>query len=154
MPKIIEGHLQAKGLRFALVVSRFNEFISERLVSGCLDALHRHGSVDGDLQIYKVPGSFELPLVAKKLAESKEFDAVICLGALIRGSTPHFDFLSAEVVKGIANTALQTGVPISFGVLTADTLEQAIERAGSKLGNKGWDAAISAIEMVNLYHNM
>ncbi len=154
MPKIVEGHLQAKGLRFALVVSRFNEFISERLLSGCLDALHRHGSVDEDLQIYKVPGSFELPLLAKKLAESKDFDAVICLGALIRGSTPHFDFLSAEVVKGIANSALQTGVPISFGVLTADTLEQAIERAGSKLGNKGWDAAISAIEMVNLYRNM
>jgi len=154
MPKIIEGHLQAKGYRFALVVSRFNEFISERLLSGCLDALYRHGAVDEDLQIFKVPGSFELPLVANKLAQSKQFDAVICLGALLRGSTPHFDFLSAEVVKGIANSALQTGVPISFGVLTADTLEQAIERAGSKLGNKGWDAAISAIEMVNLYRNL
>lgn len=154
MPKIIEGHLQAKGFRFAIVVSRFNDFISERLLSGCFDALHRHGAVDEDLQIYKVPGSFELPLVANKLAQSKQFDAVICLGALIRGSTPHFDFLSAEVVKGIANSALQTGVPISFGVLTADTLEQAIERAGAKLGNKGWDAAISAIEMVNLYRNL
>lgn len=154
MPKTFEGHLQAKGLRFAMVVSRFNEFISERLLSGCLDALHRHGAVDEDLQIYKVPGSFELPLLAKKLAESKDFDAVICLGALIRGSTPHFEFLSAEVIKGIANSALQTGIPISFGVLTADTLEQAIERAGSKLGNKGWDAAISAIEMVNLYRSM
>ena len=154
MPKIIEGHLQAKGFRFAMVVSRFNDFIGERLLTGCLDALHRHGAIDEDLQIYKVPGSFELPLVANKLAQSNQFDAIICLGALIRGSTPHFDFLSAEVVKGIANSALQTGVPISFGVLTADTLEQAIERAGSKLDNKGWDAAISAIEMVSLYRNL
>ena len=154
MPKVVEGHLQAKDFKFSLVVSRFNEFICQRLLTGALDALARHGALDENISIYKVPGSFEIPLLASKLAKEKSFDAIICLGALIRGDTAHFEFLSAEVTKGLANTALQTGVPISYGIITADTLEQAIERAGAKAGNKGWDAALSAIEMANLYKNL
>ena len=150
MPKQYEGKLDGSGLRMALVVGRFNSFISERLVDGALDALLRHGVADGDITVARVPGAFEIPLVARKMAESGKFDAVICLGAVIRGSTPHFDYVSAEVSKGIASVGLASGVPVIFGVLTTDSIEQAIERAGTKSGNKGFDAAVSAIEMVNL----
>ena len=150
MPKQYEGKLDGGGLRMALVVGRFNSFISERLVDGALDALLRHGVADDDITVARVPGAFEIPLVARKLAESGKFDAVICLGAVIRGSTPHFDYVSAEVSKGIASVGLASGVPVIFGVLTTDSIEQAIERAGTKSGNKGFDAAVSAIEMVNL----
>ncbi|MBW1824379.1 MAG: 6,7-dimethyl-8-ribityllumazine synthase [Deltaproteobacteria bacterium] len=150
MAKVIEGKLSAKGVKFGLVVSRFNDFINKRLMDGALDALNRHGAEDKNISIIMVPGSFEIPLMAKKLADSGNYDAVICLGAVIRGATPHFEYISAEVTKGIAQVALDTGVPISFGILTTDNIEQAIERAGTKSGNKGWDAAISAIEMVNV----
>ena len=150
MPKILEGVLNAKGFRFGLVVSRYNHFITERLLEGALDALMRHGGKDENIEIVRVPGSFEIPLLAKQMAASGRFDAVICVGALIRGGTIHFDVLSAEVTKGVAQAALETGVPITFGVITTDTLEQAIERAGTKMGNKGWEAAESAIELVNL----
>jgi 6,7-dimethyl-8-ribityllumazine synthase len=150
MPKILEGVLNAKGFRFGLVVSRYNHFITERLLEGALDALMRHGGKEENLEIVRVPGSFEIPLLAKQMAASGRFDAVICVGALIRGGTIHFDVLSAEVTKGVAQAALETGVPITFGVITTDTLEQAIERAGTKMGNKGWEAAESAIELVNL----
>lgn len=150
MPKQYEGRLDGSGLRMALVVGRFNSFISERLVDGALDALLRHGVADDNITVARVPGAFEIPLVARKLAESGKFDAVICLGAVIRGSTPHFDYVSAEVSKGIASVGLASGVPVIFGVLTTDSIEQAIERAGTKAGNKGFDAAMSAIEMVNL----
>jgi len=150
MAKVIEGKLSAKGVRFGLVVSRFNDFINKRLMDGALDALNRHGAEDKNISIIKVPGSFEIPLMAKKLAGSGNYDAVICLGAVIRGATPHFEYISAEVTKGIAQVALDTGVPVSFGILTTDNIEQAIERAGTKSGNKGWDAAISAIEMVDV----
>jgi len=149
MAKVIEGKLRAKGVKFGLVVSRFNDFINKRLMDGALDALNRHGAEDKNILIIMVPGSFEIPLMAKKLADSGNYDAVICLGAVIRGATPHFEYISAEVTKGISQVALDTGVPISFGILTTDNIEQAIERAGTKSGNKGWDAAISAIEMVN-----
>ena len=150
MAKVIEGKLSAKGVRFGMVVSRFNDFINKRLMDGALDALNRHGAEDKNISIIKVPGSFEIPLMAKKLAGSGNYDAVICLGAVIRGATPHFEYISAEVTKGIAQVALDTGVPVSFGILTTDNIEQAIERAGTKSGNKGWDAAISAIEMVDV----
>jgi len=150
MTKIIEGKLSAKGMKFGIVASRFNDFISSRLIDGALDALTRAGAEEKDISIYKVPGAFELPLVAKKLAKSGRFDAVICLGAVIRGATPHFEYISAEVAKGIALVGLETETPVAFGVLTTDTIEQAIERAGTKAGNKGWDAALSAIEMVDL----
>ncbi len=150
MAKVIEGKLSAKGVKFGLVVSRFNDFINKRLMDGALDALNRHGAEDKNISIIMVPGSFEIPLMAKKLADSGNYDAIICLGAVIRGATPHFEYISAEVTKGIAQVALDTGVPISFGILTTDNIEQAIERAGTKSGNKGWDAAISAIEMVNV----
>jgi 6,7-dimethyl-8-ribityllumazine synthase len=150
MARVFEGKLQAEGMRFAIVVSRFNDFIGEHLIGGALDALNRNGAGEGDISIFKVPGAFEIPLVAKQLALQKKYDAVICLGAVIRGATPHFEYVSAEVSKGIANVSLETGIPIAFGVLTTDSLEQAIERAGSKSGNKGWDAAIAAIEMVDL----
>ncbi|MBR5347010.1 MAG: 6,7-dimethyl-8-ribityllumazine synthase [Deltaproteobacteria bacterium] len=150
MPKQYEGRLDGSGLRMALVVGRFNSFISERLVDGALDALLRHGVADDNITVARVPGAFEIPLVARKLAESGKFDAVICLGAVIRGSTPHFDYVSAEVSKGIASVGLASGVPVIFGVLTTDSIEQAIERAGTKAGNKGFDAAMSAIEMANL----
>jgi 6,7-dimethyl-8-ribityllumazine synthase len=150
MPKIIEGNLLATGKRFALIVSRFNDFISEKLLSGAIDALKRSGANDKDLDIIKVPGAFEIPLVAQKIAQKKKYDAVICLGAVIRGSTPHFDYVSAEVSKGIAAVSLAADVPVIFGVITTDTIEQAIERAGTKAGNKGWSAAIAAVEMANL----
>ncbi|MCK5783335.1 MAG: 6,7-dimethyl-8-ribityllumazine synthase [Desulfobacterales bacterium] len=149
MSKIIEGNLLAEGKRFALIVGRFNDFISEKLLSGALDALIRSGAKDENIDIVKVPGAFEIPLAAKKLAQ-KKYDAIICLGAVIRGATPHFDYVSAEVSKGIATVSLDAEVPVIFGVITTDTIEQAIERAGTKAGNKGWSAAISAIEMANL----
>lgn len=151
MPKMIEANLIAEGGRFAIVVSRFNDFISEKLLSGALDALLRSGAADENIEVIRVPGSFEIPLVAKKLAQKNKHHAVICLGAVIRGSTPHFDYVSAEVSKGIAAAGMDTGVPVIFGVITADTIEQAIERAGTKAGNKGWDAAVAAIEMANLF---
>jgi 6,7-dimethyl-8-ribityllumazine synthase len=154
MPKVMEGRLTAEGFRFAIVVSRFNDFITSRLVDGAMDALARHGAADEDVLLIKVPGAFEIPVAAKKLAQAGRYDAVVCLGAVIRGATPHFDYVAAEVSKGIANVALETGVPVTFGVLTTDSLEQAIERAGSKAGNKGWEAAMAAIEMVNLYRQL
>ncbi len=151
MPKLHEAKLIAEGKKFALVVSRFNDFITERLLSGALDALIRSGAADEDLEVIKVPGAFEIPLVAKKMANTKRFDAVICLGAVIRGSTPHFDYISAEVSKGVAMAGMESEIPIIFGVITTDTIEQAIERAGTKAGNKGWSAAITAVEMANLF---
>jgi len=150
MPNLIEANLVAKGKKFAIVVSRFNDFITDKLMGGAMDALLRSGTLDKDIDIVKVPGAFEIPLVAKKLAAKKRHDAVICLGAVIRGATPHFDYVSAEVSKGVAAASMETGLPIIFGVLTTDSLEQAIERAGSKAGNKGWDAALAAVEMANL----
>ena len=154
MPRTLEGKISAEGYRFGLVVSRFNDFISSKLVEGAVDALKRHGATEEHLLVVKVPGAFEIPLVAKKLAESGKVDAVICLGAVIRGSTPHFDYVAAEVSKGIAVVSLDTKVPVAFGVLTTDNLEQAIERAGTKSGNKGWDAAVAAMEMVNLFKQL
>jgi 6,7-dimethyl-8-ribityllumazine synthase len=154
MPRTLEGKISAEGYRFGLVVSRFNDFISSKLLEGALDALTRHGATEDQLLLVKVPGAFEIPLAAKKLAESGKVDAVICLGAVIRGSTPHFDYVAAEVSKGIAVVALDTKVPVAFGVLTTDNLEQAIERAGTKSGNKGWDAAVAAMEMVNLFKQL
>jgi 6,7-dimethyl-8-ribityllumazine synthase len=145
-----QGKLQAKGLKVGIVVSRFNQFISERLLEGALDALTKLGAAEADIFVYKVPGSFEVPMLVKKLARSKKVDGIICLGALIRGDTPHFDYLSAEVTKGIAQIAIDEGIPCSFGILTVDTIEQGIERAGTKGGNKGWDAAFSVVEMLNL----
>jgi len=150
MAKIIEGALQAKGIKVGLIVSRFNSFICDRLLEGALDTLQRHGAEDKDLAIVKVPGAFEIPLVAKKMAASGKYDAVVCLGAVIRGATPHFDYVSSEVSKGIAAVGLESGTPVIFGVLTTDTIEQAVERAGTKAGNKGAEAAACAIEMVNL----
>lgn len=150
MPSFIEGQLSSQGLRIALVASRFNSFITDRLVEGAIDAIVRTGGDPDTVRVYKVPGAFEIPLVAKKLAASAKFDAVVCLGAVIRGSTPHFDYVAAEVAKGVAHVSLETGLPVTFGVLTTDTLEQAIERAGSKAGNKGWDAAMAAVETANL----
>ena len=154
MPKVIEGKLNARGLKFGIVVSRFNDFICEHLLSGAMDVLIRNGAEDGDIEVFKVPGAFEIPQAARKVALSKRFDAVICLGAIIRGSTPHFEYIAAEVSKGVAMVGLEGEVPVTFGVLTTDNLEQAIERAGSKSGNKGWDAALSAVEMANLYREM
>jgi 6,7-dimethyl-8-ribityllumazine synthase len=151
MPKIIEGKIVAKGMKFGIVASRFNDFICGRLIEGAIDSLMRAGAEEKDIAIYKVPGSFELPLTAKKLATSARFDAIICLGAIIRGATPHFEYISAEVSKGVAMVGLETGVPVIFGVLTTDTIEQAIERAGTKSGNKGADAAMTAIEIVDLF---
>jgi len=154
MAKTLEAHLNAEGKKFALVVSRFNDFITDKLLSGALDALIRSGTKDNDIQIVKVPGAFEIPLVAKKMAAQKKVNAIICLGAVIRGATPHFDYVSAEVSKGIAQVSLESGVPIIFGVVTTDTIEQAIERAGTKAGNKGAEAAMSTIEMINLLRNL
>lgn len=148
--KIYEGKLLAQDLRFGIIVSRFNDFICERLLGGALDALRRNGADDQNIEVFKVPGAFEIPLMAKKAAATGRYDAVICLGAVIRGATPHFDYVAGEVSKGIANVSLDTSTPIAFGVLTTDTIEQAIERAGTKSGNKGWDAALAAIEMANL----
>jgi 6,7-dimethyl-8-ribityllumazine synthase len=150
MSNVIEGKLSAKNYKFAIVVSRFNEFISQKLLDGALDCLSRHHADLQNVDIVKVPGSFEIPLVADKLAATNKYNAVICLGTLIRGATPHFEYIASEVTKGIANTSLKYGIPVSFGVLTTDSIEQAIERAGTKSGNKGWDAAISAIEMADL----
>ncbi|MGA3206206.1 MAG: 6,7-dimethyl-8-ribityllumazine synthase [Syntrophales bacterium] len=154
MPRTIEGKLVAKGMKFGIVASRFNDFICGRLIDGAVDALTRAGAEEKDILIYKVPGAFELPAMAKKLAKAAKFDAVICLGAVIRGATPHFEYISAEVTKGIASVGLEAEVPVAFGVLTTDTIEQAIERAGAKAGNKGWDAAMSAIEMVDLFRKL
>jgi 6,7-dimethyl-8-ribityllumazine synthase len=148
--KTIEGKLDGKGLRFGIVIARFNEFISGKLLSGCLDGLNRHGADEKNIDIVWSPGAFELPLLAKKLAQSGKYDVVICLGAIIRGATPHFDYVAAEVAKGIAHVGIETGIPVIFGVLTTDNIEQAIERAGTKGGNKGFDAALAAIEMVHL----
>jgi len=150
MPKVIEGNLSAKGLKTAVVVSRFNDFIGERLLDGAVDTLLRSGAADSDIEVVKVPGSFEMPVIAKTLAKSGNYDAIICVGCVIRGSTPHFDYVAGEAAKGIAKVSLDYECPVSFGVITADNLEQAIERAGTKSGNKGRDAALTAIEMANL----
>ncbi len=150
MPRIIEGRLNAQGKKFALVAGRFNDFITDKLVGGAVDALIRSGANDEDITIVKVPGAFEIPLAAKKMVQKGKYDAVICLGAVIRGATPHFEYVSAEVSKGVAMVGLEYGIPVIFGILTTDTIEQAIERAGTKSGNKGWSAAITAVEMANL----
>jgi len=154
MSRKFEGNLLGKGLKFGVVVSRFNEFFSTKLLEGAQDALVRHGVSEEDIDIAWTPGSFEIPLIAQKMAESKKYHAIICLGAVIRGGTPHFDYIASEVSKGIANINLKTGVPVIFGVITTDTLEQAVERSGTKSGNKGFDAAVSAIEMANLVKNI
>jgi 6,7-dimethyl-8-ribityllumazine synthase len=151
MPKIIEGKLNAEGKKFAIVASRYNDFITEKLVGGALDALNRCGAKEQDVEVFKVPGAFEIPLVAKRVAMAQRFDAIICLGAVIRGATPHFDFVAAEASKGIAHVMMETGLPVIFGVITVDTIEQAIERAGTKLDNKGFSAAMAAVEMANLF---
>jgi len=150
MAKILEGKLIAKGLKFGIVLSRFNNFISDRLLEGALDALLRSGAEEGDCSVVRVPGAFEIPLAAKKMAKSGRYNAIICLGSVIRGATPHFDYIATEVTKGIASLTMETEVPVAFGVLITDTIEQAIERAGTKIGNKGFDAAMTAIEMANL----
>jgi len=150
MPNVIEGKLLGQGQRFALVVSRFNDFITDKLVGGAVDALLRIGVDTADIDIIKVPGAFEIPLLAKKAAAAGRYHAVICLGAVIRGATPHFDYVSAEVSKGVAQVSMDSEIPVIFGVITTDTIEQAIERAGTKAGNKGWEAAMAAVEMVNL----
>lgn len=150
MAKVIEGNLLAKGKSFGLVASRFNDFMTKELVNGCIDTLIRHGADDKEITVAWVPGAFELPLAAQKMARSKSYDAVICLGTVIRGATPHFDYIASEAAKGVAKVSLDSGVPVVFGIITADSIEQAVERAGSKDGNKGRDAAVSAIEMANL----
>lgn len=150
MPRIVEGNLSAKGLKFAVVVGRFNDFISTRLLEGAMDTLTRSGASEDDVDVVKVPGSFEIPVVAKRLAEKGSYDAIICLGCVIRGATPHFEYVAAEAAKGIARVSLDSGTPVSFGIITADNLEQAIERAGTKSGNKGSDASLTAVEMANL----
>lgn len=154
MANTFEGHLSAAGLSLGIVVARFNSFITEKLLTGCLDAIRRHGGDEDEVDVAWVPGAFEIPLVARKMAESGKYDAIICLGAVIRGATPHFDYVCAESAKGIAAVSQQTGVPTIYGVITTDTIEQAVERAGTKAGNKGWDAALSAIEMANLLKAM
>ncbi|NLE74457.1 MAG: 6,7-dimethyl-8-ribityllumazine synthase [Actinobacteria bacterium] len=151
---VYEGGLQGEGLGFGIVIARFNEFISGKLMSGALDCLHRHGVARNKIDVAWVPGAFEIPLVAARMAGSGRYDAVLCLGAVIRGSTPHFDYVSAEVSKGVAKVGLDTGVPVIFGVLTTDTIEQAVERAGTKAGNKGWDAAVAGLEMANLLRSL
>ena len=150
MPKVIEGKLLAQGLKFGIVLSRFNDFMGQKLLEGALDALKRHGVLDEDIEIVRVPGAFEIPITVKKMAKSGRYDALIALAVIIRGATPHFDYVAAEATKGIAQVQLETGVPIGFGVITAYTIEQAIERSGSKAGNKGWQAAMAAIEMANV----
>jgi 6,7-dimethyl-8-ribityllumazine synthase len=152
--KNIEGILDAKGLRFGIIVSRFNDFINSKLLDGAVDALVRHGADENKITVVRVPGAFEIPIAAAKLADPKKFNALICLGAVIRGATPHFEYVAAEVSKGVAQVSLESGVPIAFGVLTTDTIEQAVERAGSKSGNKGWDAALTAIEMAQLLRQL
>ena len=151
---ILEGKLVAQDLKIGIVVGRFNEFIGSKLLSGCVDGLVRHGVEENDIDVAWVPGAFEIPVIAKKMAESKKYDAVICLGAVIKGATTHYDYVCAEVSKGIATVSMNTGVPVMFGVVTTDTIQQAIERAGTKAGNKGYDCAVSAIEMANLLKNM
>lgn len=150
MVKVMEGKLIAKGMKFGLIASRFNDFMTKELVNGCIDTLVRHGAEDQDIAVAWVPGAFEIPLAAQKMAKGRSFDALICLGTVIRGATPHFDYIAAEVAKGVAKVSLDSGLPVIFGVITADSIEQAVERSGSKDGNKGRDAALSAIEMVNL----
>lgn len=150
MAKVVEGNLLAKGKKFGMIVSRFNDFITKELLNGCLDTLLRHGADDKDLSIFWVPGAFEIPTLAGRLAKTKSFDALVCLGTVIRGATPHFDYIASEVAKGIAKVSLDYSMPVIFGIITADTIEQAIERAGTKDGNKGKDAALNAIEMANL----
>jgi 6,7-dimethyl-8-ribityllumazine synthase len=150
-PKVHEGRLNAEGFRFAIVASRWNEFITGRLVEGALDALERLGVNEGSVSIYRVPGAFEIPLLAKRLAQSRRFDAVICVGTIIRGQTPHFDYIANEVARGISQAGLESGVPVVFGIVTADTVDQAIDRAGVKLGNKGFEAGMTAVELANLY---
>ena len=152
--KTLEGKLTAKNMKIAIVVARFNEFITSKLLSGCIDCLIRHEAADEDLTVAWVPGAFEIPMAAKKLAESGKYDAGICLGAVIRGATPHFDYVCAEASKGIAQVSMQTGVPVAFGVLTTENIQQAVERAGTKAGNKGVDCAMTAMEMVNLFKEM
>ncbi len=152
--QVIEGKLEARGLRFALVVSRFNEALTSRLESGAMDCLVRHGADEDAIAIFRVPGAWEIPMVAAKLAAVGGYDAVVCLGALVRGGTAHFDLIANEVAKGIAASAMASGIPITFGVITAETLEQAVERAGTKMGNKGWEAALAAIEMAHLYRGI
>ncbi len=147
---IYEGDLNGKGLKFCIITSRFNDFITTKLTEGAIDALKRHGTSEKDIDLVRVPGAFELPIIVKKLAQKGTYNAIIALGTIIRGSTPHFDYVAAEASKGIAVAGMETGVPVSFGVITSDTIEQAIERAGSKAGNKGWDAAMTAMEMANL----
>ena len=154
MPTIIEGKLQASGLRFGIVASRFNSFVVDRMIDGALDALRRTGARDEDITIVRVPGSFEIPAMARTLATSGRFDAVVCVGAVIRGGTPHFDYIAAEVTKGIAQVAMEAKVPVVYGVITTDTIEQAIERSGTKAGNKGYDAAMTAVELCNLYREL
>jgi len=153
-PKVIEGELLARDLRFAFVAARFNDFVVEPLIRGALDALKRHGSSDKQIEIVRVPGAFDIPIVARKLALSRRYDAVIALGAVVRGQTPHFDYVAGECASGLARIALESGVPIAFGVLTTDTMEQAVDRAGGKAGNKGADAALAAIEMANLLRRL
>jgi 6,7-dimethyl-8-ribityllumazine synthase len=150
MPQFFDGKLDATGLKFGIVVGRFNSFITERLLEGALDAIIRHGGNDADISVARVPGAFEIPLTAKKMVETGKYDAVICLGAVIRGSTPHFDYVASEVSKGIASISMEKGFPVFFGVLTTDSIEQAVERAGTKSGNKGFEAAVTAIETANL----
>lgn len=152
--KVYEGNLKGEGLRIGIVLSRFNSFITDRLLDGALDALKRHGVHENDITLYRVPGSFEIPLAAKKVTQLKMHDAIVCLGALIRGQTPHFEYISAEVTKGLAQVSLESVVPVAYGVITTDTIEQAVERAGTKMGNKGFEAAASAIEMANLLKNV
>ena len=151
MVNVIEGKLSGKGFRFGIIVSRFNGFITDRLQEGAIDALVRHEVKENDIDIAKVPGAFEIPSVAKQMAKSKKVNSVICLGAVIRGETPHFEYIAAEVSKGVAAVAMESDIPVIFGILTTETIEQAIERAGTKSGNKGWDASLSALDMVNLY---
>lgn len=154
MPKVYEGILKAEGLKFAIVSSRFNNFIGDKLVQGALEALTRTGAREEDIEIYKVPGSFEIPQAARRLADSRKYDAVVCVGAIIRGATPHFEYIAAEVAKGLARISLESNIPVVYGIVTTDNIEQAIERAGTKVGNKGWDAALTAVEMINLYKGM
>ncbi len=154
MAKVYEGKITGEGKRFGIVVSRFNEFVSLRLLEGAMDCLRRHGANDDDVTIVWVPGAFDIPAVAKRMGDAGKYDAVVCLGAVIRGATPHFDYVAAEVAKGVANASVHTGVPTVFGVVTADNLEQAIERAGAKAGNRGWDAALSAMELADVYAKM
>jgi len=151
MPAVIQGEFKAQGIRIGIVVSRFNDFITRQLLAGALDALTRHGAEDDNIQVVKVPGAFEIPYAASRMAHQKNYDTIICLGAVIRGETPHFEYISAEVTKGIAKIALDSDIPIIYGVITTESIEQAVERAGTKAGNKGWDAAMAAIEMVDLY---